>query len=159
MSRASATVRQVAELSYFLLHVSFALQPGNFYAERLLAAVGAPRADILSYRLRNPGHRVLIGPEFHADLDFWRWLVVEGLDARGGQLYSPVYCTTALRPLRRTLFSDASNSAVGGYCVETGRYWLYDLTTEETYRFCGASKQVVGMQESKQVVGMQDTFH
>ena len=49
------------------------------------------------------------------------------------------------RPTQRTLFSNASKTAVGGYCPETGVYWRYDLTAQEQSRFCGSSKSVRGV--------------
>ena len=48
------------------------------------------------------------------------------------------------RPFQRTLFSDSSKPAVGGFCLETGVYWRYDLDAGERYRFCGSSKPVTG---------------
>ena len=48
------------------------------------------------------------------------------------------------RPSQRTLFSDASNTAVGGFCLETGVYWRYDLDAGKRSRFCGSSKSVAG---------------
>ena len=51
------------------------------------------------------------------------------------------------RPAQRTLFSDASKTAVGGYCLETGVYWRYDLTDQQQSRlfFCGSGKSVRGV--------------
>ena len=46
------------------------------------------------------------------------------------------------RPARRTLFSDASKTAVGGFCLETGVYWGYELNDRERSRFCGSSGSV-----------------
>ena len=48
------------------------------------------------------------------------------------------------RPSQRTLISDASKTAVGGFCLETGVYWRYDLDAGERSRFCGSSKSVAG---------------
>jgi len=74
---------------------------------------------------------------------FWRWLVDEGFDARGGTLSAPMYHLLE-RPAQRTLFSDASKTAVGGFCLETGVYWRYELDVQERSRFCGASASVAG---------------
>ena len=46
------------------------------------------------------------------------------------------------RPARRTLFSDASKTAVGGFYLETGVYWRYELNDRERSRFCGSSGSV-----------------
>ena len=49
------------------------------------------------------------------------------------------------RPAQRALFSGASKTAIGGFCLETGVYWRYDLGTEEQPRFCDSSRSVAGM--------------
>ena len=73
-------------------------------------------------------------------------LLTKGIDARGGVLSAPMYHLLE-RPAQRTLFSDASKTAVGGYCLETGVYWRYDLTAQEQSRFCGSSKSVRGVDD------------
>lgn len=70
---------------------------------------------------------------------------MEELDARVGQLWSPVNIILHCPP-QRTLCSDASKSIVRGYVVQSGRYWWYDLTTDDKSRFGRSSKQIVGMQ-------------
>ena len=69
-SRLCATARQVAELTGFLLHVSFALRPGKYFVGCLLADVGMPQSDVFPSRVSNPARRVVLGPMFHDDLDF-----------------------------------------------------------------------------------------
>ena len=76
------------------MHISFALRPGLFFVQRLLASVGMPRVASgagFTYRMPDPGRRVALGPEFHGDLEFWRWFVAEGLDSRGGALLSLIH--------------------------------------------------------------------
>ena len=143
-SRASASARQVSKLAGFLMHISFAVRPGLFFVQRLLASVGMPRVASgagFAYRMSDPGRRVALGPEFHGDLEFWRWFAAEGLDARQGTLSAPMYRLLE-RPARRTLFSDAFKTAVGGFCLETGVYWRYELNDRERSRFCGSSGSV-----------------
>ena len=145
-SRASASARQVSQLVGFLIHVSFAVRPRRFFVNRLLASVGMPRISAgadFGFRTANPGRRLVLGPEFQGDLEFWRWFVEEGLDARGGTFSAPMYHLLE-RPSQRTLFSDASKTAVGGFCLETGVYWRYYLDGAERSRFCGSSKSVAG---------------
>lgn len=36
-----------------------------------------------------------------------------------------------LWPMTRSWFSDASGSAVGHFCMETGQWWRYGLTGEQ----------------------------
>ena len=131
------------------MHISFAVRPSSFFVHRLLSLVGMPgiaAGDHFAGRMANPVRRVALGPEFHADLEFWRWFVDEVVDARDGVLSAPMYHLLE-RPARRTLFSDASKIAVRGYCLETGVYWRYDLTAQEQSRFCGSSTYVRGVDD------------
>lgn len=126
--------------------MSFALRPCKFFVDRLLAAVGMPKSAVFPSGVVNPRRHVTCGPMFHADLDFWRWLAANGLDASGECFSSPMYNIIIRRP-SITMFSDASKRAVGGYCQETGRYFRYDLSPEERSRFVGSSKSVVGIND------------
>ena len=136
----------MSQLVGFLIHVSFAVRQGRFSVNRLLASVGMPRisggADF-GFRTANLGRRLFLGSEFQGDREFWRWFTEEGLDARAGTVSAPVYHLFE-RPSQRTLFSDASKTAVGDFCLETGVYWRYDIDAGERSRFCGSSKSVAG---------------
>ena len=148
-TRAHASAKQVSQLACFLMHISFAVRPGSFFVRRLLASVGMPRiaaGDHFAGRMANPGRRVALGPEVHADLEFWRWLVDKGVDARGGVLSVLMYHLLEL-PAQRTLFSNASRTDVGGYCLETGVNRRYGLTAHTQSRFCGSSKPVRGVDD------------
>ena len=148
-TRTYASAKQVSQLAGFIMHISFAVRPGSFFVNRPLASVGMPRiaaGDHFAGRMANPGRRVALGPEFHADLEFWRWFVDKGADARGGVLSAPMYHLLE-RPAQRTSFSDASKTTDGGYCLETGVYWRYDLTAQDQSRFCGSSKSVRGVDD------------
>ena len=126
------------------MHISLGVSPGSFFVHRLLASVGMPRiaaGDNFAGQLANPGRRVARGPEFYADLEFWRWLVDKGADTCIGVLSAPIYHFLE-RPAQHTLCSDASKTAVGGYCLKTRVYLRYDLTDQEQSRFCGSSKSV-----------------
>ena len=130
------------------MHISFAIRPG-LLVHRLLALVWMPRiaaGDHFAGRMANPGRRVALGPEFHADLEFWRWLVDKGVDARSGVLSVLMYHLLEL-PAQRTLFSNASRTDVGGYCLETGVYRRYGFTAHTQSRFCGSRKPVRGVDD------------
>ena len=145
-SRTSSSTRQVSQLVGFQIHVTFAVRPGRFFVNGLLASVGMPRIFAgaeFGFRTTNPGQCLVSGPEFQRDLHFWRWFVEEGLGARGGTLSAPMYHLLE-RPSQRTLFSDASKTAVGGFFVEPGVYWRYDLYAGERSRFYGSRKSVAG---------------
>ena len=145
-SRTSASTRQVSQLVGFLIHVLFAVRPGRFFVNDSLASVVMPRMSAgadFGFRKANPGRRLVLGHEFQGDLYFWRWFVEEGSDARGGTLSAPMYHLLE-RPSQRTMFSDASKTAVGGFCVEPGVYWRYDLYAGERSRFHWSRKSVAG---------------
>ena len=148
-TRTYASAKQVSQPAGFLMHFSSAVRPGSFFVHRLLTSVGVPRVaagDHFAGRIANPGRRDVFGPEFHADLEFWRWVVDNSAGARGGVLSAPMYHLLE-RPAQRTLFSDASKTTVGGYCLETGVYWRYDLTAQQQSRFCGSSKSNRGVDD------------
>ena len=145
-TRTSATARQVSQLTGFLIHVCFALRPGKLFVGRLLAAVGMPQSAVFPSRVSDPNRRVGLGPLFHDDLEFWRWFVARGLASRGGSLCSPMY-NIVHRPPTMAVFSDASKTAFGGYCAQTGVYYRRSLTPEEQSRFVGSSKMVSGVND------------
>ena len=149
-TRTYASAKQVSQLVGFLMHIYFAVRPASFFVHRVLASVGMPRiaaGDHFAGRVANPGRRVALGPEVHADFEIWRWFVVDkGIDARGGVLSAMMHHLLE-RPAQRTLFSDASKTAVGEYCFETGVYWHYDLTAQDKLRFCGWIKSVRGVDD------------
>ena len=148
-TRTYALAKQVSQLAGFLMHIYFAVRLGYFFVHRLLASVGMPRiaaGDHFAGRMANPGRRVALGPEFHADLEFWPWFVDKGVHARGGVFSAPMYHLLE-HPAQRTLFSGTSKTTVGGYCLETSVYWRYDLTAQEQLRFCGSSKPIRGVDD------------
>ena len=106
----------------------------------------------VSHRGREPGQEGSVGAEFHDDLEFWRWFVAHGLASRGEQFTSAMY-NIVTRPPQLTLFSDASEQAVGGYCSETGQHWRYDLSAEEQSRCCGSTASLVGVDDVSVKVG------
>ena len=131
------------ELTGFLLHVSVAVRPGKCFVQILLAHANMPlssAAGVLSSSERSR-RLVPLGSELHGDLKFWRWIVEADMDASEGGLSAPMYRTLA-RPPCRTLTSDASKHAVGGFYLETGQYWWYGLSEEDLARFCGSSKHL-----------------
>lgn len=128
------------------MHVSFAVRPGTYFVHRLLASVGMPRIAAgakFAGRTAHPDRLAVLGPEFQGDLEFWRWFVDVGLDAQGGTLSAPTY-NLLERPAQRTLFSDASKTAIRGYCPETGGYWRFDVDAAERSHFPGSRAALAG---------------
>ena len=92
-----------------------------FFVRRMLNQLGLPPVKRWqeklgggSLRSRRAG-RLALGPEFHADVGFWRLMMSDEIARLGSHLSS------------RTLVSDASGTAVGGHCLETGTWWRLDL--------------------------------
>ena len=65
------------------------------------------------------------------------------MDASEGGLPAPMYRLVA-RPLCCTLISDVSKHAVGGFCLETGQYWRYDLSEARSFLWKQQAPSVVG---------------
>ena len=109
-------------LVWVLMHISFDVRPGSFLVQRMLASVGMPRitdgADF-AWRTANTGRPVILGPKFRGDLEVWRWFVAKRLDVRGGSSTASIYHLLE-RPSRRDLLSDASKTAIGGFCLDPG---------------------------------------
>ena len=128
------------------MHVSFALRPGKFFVGQLLAAMGMPQSAAFPSGLDNPKRKVTLGPLFHNELEFWRWFVDKRLAYRGGHFSSPMY--NIIRPPKLPMFTDASKSAFGGYCLQTGHFFRHELSAEEKSRFCGSSKHFTGYNDN-----------
>ena len=97
------------------------VRPGKFFVRLVLNQLGLPPVKRWqeklgggSLRSRRAG-RLALGPEFHADVGCWRLMMSDEIARLGSHLSS------------RTLVSDASGKAVGGYCLETGAWWRFDL--------------------------------
>ena len=150
-TRTYASAKPVPQLASSLMQIYFAVCPGSVFVHHLLASVGMPRmaaaGDLFAGCIANSGRRVALGPEFHADLEFWRWFVDKAVDARGG-VFSALMYHFLERWAQRALCLDASKTAVGRFYPETGVYWRYDLTAQEQSRFSGSSKSVRGVDDS-----------
>lgn len=147
-SRCSASAKHVSQLIDFLFQVSFAVRPGSYFVQRMLASVGMPLIAAgagFPCRVANLGRRIALGPEFHGDLEFRRWLVAEGLAVERDALSAPMYYLLEY-PARRALISGASKTAIGCFFLETGVYWRYELSSGDQCRFCVLSKVVAGAQ-------------
>ena len=67
-----------------------------------------------------------LGGEFHDDIAFWKWAIDQQLVRRGESLCAPIYDHIMRAPARR-YYSDASFTAIGGFCPELKVYWRYSL--------------------------------
>jgi len=84
---------------------------------------------------------VRLVPDFHSDLAFWR-LIIDGAMVSGpGTIAAPLH-SFYLQPPFRSLFSDASGIAIGGYCRETGVWWRFDLDDDQHHRLSNSPNVV-----------------
>jgi hypothetical protein len=138
-SKRSAIQNDVAELVGKLQWAAYGVPAGKFFLWRLrnaLCGTGPIR--------KGPGARrglVHLSNEAHADLAFWRWAVRQkGVD---NKLQVPIAALVRRQP-DRCWWSDASYTAVGGYCETSGVWWRYDLQREEVERLNRSKKASPG---------------
>lgn len=134
--RRVAPIKEARSLLGKLLHLSEVVRPGKFFVRRILNQLGlAP----LKAREANEGvvvgskHRrefVRLSREFHDDLAFWRMAMEIATGPDGvTRLEAPLF-SCYLQPPCRIIISDASGDAMGGYCLEAGRWWRIDFPAD-----------------------------
>ena len=117
------------------------MRPGKFFVRRILNQLG-----LAPLKAEETGGGFVVGSrrrqgivrlyrEFHADLDFWR-LVIEMATGPDGvtRLEAPLFASFLQPPCRILIISDASGDAMGGYCLETGRWWRIDFSEDVRVR-------------------------
>ena len=134
-SRTVASEYELRSLMGKLLHVSEVVRPGKCFVRRIINQLGIspvrPWDEQFGVSGAGKGRRKLracvhLGPEFHDDISFWRMVVQRALRPEGGGRLSAPLLSLCLQPHVRTLWSDASGDAMGGYCLESGCWWRYD---------------------------------
>ena len=135
-----------------LLHLREVVRPGKFFVDRMLNQLGLPPSQRWQHKWRSKvaasrgvqasARRrggIWLGPEFHADVEFWRLIVAWGMRSSAGTLEAPLYSLYPQRPLC-TLWSDASGDALGRYCLESGLWWRLDLDANVRARLRSCKK-------------------
>ncbi|CAM9809095.1 unnamed protein product, partial [Choristocarpus tenellus] len=117
-SKLVARVQEVWVLLGRLFHMSYVIRPGKSFLWRLVHLSGEGP--------REANREIRIGREFKEELKWWRWVIEHGLAEEGENLSSP-FLGVVSKPPGTTWYSDAYFSAVGGYNVETGKWWRYDF--------------------------------
>lgn len=91
--KSTTTKKQVSQLTVFCLFAcSIRYQAGQNLRNLLVTTAipwkgaGKPFGEVISERFRNSAGGGCLGPEFHGDSQFWRWLAPEGLYVKGGSL-------------------------------------------------------------------------
>lgn len=137
VDRKTASVKDIQSLLGKLLHVSEVVRCGRFFIRRVLnqlglapltAGVGSSQSHALGARQNQ--RVVRLSREFHADIAFWTLILDMSTGPDGvTRLESPLFCRF-LQPPSRILVSDASGDSMGGYCLESGKWWRIDFTED-----------------------------
>ena len=140
-SREEGSVGEGRSLVGKLLHLSEVVRRGKFFVRRILNQLGlapfsAGETADKGFVARRPQRRgrVRLGPEFRDDLALWRVILdmatwVDGVT----RLEAPLSCCFLQSPSLR-IISDASGGAMGGYCLETGKWWRIDFDPDVRMR-------------------------
>lgn len=104
-----------------LWNLTYVIRAGKYFVWRLLRLAG-----LHDPHSKNKSHLVILGREFHDDLEFWRWAIEQGLLTAGESLSAPCFADVR-REAKRVYLSDASFDAIGGFCEKLKVYWRYDL--------------------------------
>lgn len=134
--RERASVKEVRSLLGKLLHLSEVVRPGRFFVRRILNQLGlAPMAAGDNRKgkfVESKQNRRLVrlSREFHDDLAFWNLILDMSTGTDGvTRLEFPLFCRF-LQPPSRILVSDASGDSMGGYCLESGKWWRIDFAED-----------------------------
>ena len=108
-----------------------------------------------SARTKERTRRVVdLGWEFHNDIAFWKWAIDQQLVRKGESLCAPIYDHTMRAPSRR-YYSDASFTAIGGFCPELKVYWRYSLAEALTLEL---KKQSVRKQAGSSTINLLESI-
>ena len=139
-NRRYALEAEVRELVGTLLYASEVLRPGNFFVRRIhvtnvaLPPVMRRQEKLGRSRPRSrKTDRLSLGPEVHSGVGSW-WLMMSEDPARLGSHLSSLLHTVYLQLHYHTLGCDAPGTAVGGYCLETGAWWGFNLAQKASSR-------------------------
>ena len=125
-SRSHAPEAEVRLLIGKLLYLCKVVRPGFFVVDRMLNQLGLPPSQWWQDKWKsklaaNRGARasadgrgrISLGPEFHAEVEFWRLIAAWDMRPSAGTPEAPLYSLYLQRP-SSTLWSDASGDAPGG---------------------------------------------
>ena len=151
--RKVATVGEVLSLAGKLHHAAFVIRPSRYYVRRLLQltnlhlsgseAAGKGEAWGAQRRAREKGRRLVLTPEFMADVGWWKWFLGREGGVRGERVTSPAFSFVEQLPTRRW-FADASLQVVGGLCSVKRVYWRWELPGEVTKRTVKHNRKMAG---------------
>ena len=126
-----ATVLQVQRLAGKLQRASYAVRGGKYFMRRLwglLAGIPVHQAG---------AHWLTVPKDVQRDLDFWRW-------ALGGRQCRVPIASLVERDADTQWLSDASYTAIGGYCPQYRIWWRYNITPEQDARLVRTNRMQQG---------------
>ena len=134
--RVVASEEELRSLIGRLLHLCEVVGPGKYFVRRMVDHIDFPLVRTWSAKF-HASHtraasspRIHLGPDFHADVSFWRLLVEGGLGSPAGRLSAPLY-RSYMQPPMFTLSSDASGDAMGEFIFGpkpgSGVWWRFDF--------------------------------
>ena len=122
-SKTHAGAQAVLSMAGKLWNLTYVVRAGRYFVWQLLRLTDLHKIAKSKKRTRRV---VKLGWEFHNDIAFWKWAIDHNLVNAGESLGAPFYAHVQRTALRR-YYSDASFTAVGGFCPELQVYWRYDL--------------------------------
>ena len=122
-SKTHAGAQAVLSMAGKLWNLTYVVRAGRYFVWQLLRLTDLHKIAKSKQRTRRV---VKLGWEFHNDIAFWKWAIDHKLVNAGESLGAPFYAHVQ-RTASRRYYSDASFTAVGGFCPELQVYWRYDL--------------------------------
>ena len=123
LTREQASTQEVLSVAGKLRNLTYVVRAGRYFVWQLLALTGLHK----NARTKERTRRVVdLGWKFHNDIAFWKWAIDQQLVRKGESLCAPIYDHIMRAPGRRH-YSDASFTAIGGFCPELKVYWPYSL--------------------------------
>ena len=122
-TRKQASAQEVLSVAGKLWNLTYVVRAGRYFVWQLLAFTGLHK----NARTKERTRRVVdLGGKFYNDIAFWKWAIDQQLVRKGESLCAPIYEHTMQAPARR-YYSNASFTAIGGFCPELKVYWRYSL--------------------------------
>ena len=107
--------QDVLSMAGKLWNLTYVVRAGEHFVWQLLRPTDLHKNTKSKKRTQNV---VKLGWEFHNDIAFWKWVIDQQLVGDGQSLGAKIFTHVERLPSRR-YYSDASFTAVGGFCPES----------------------------------------
>ena len=138
-TRATATVRDIQVLLGNLRYLALVVRPGRFFLWELQRVLNRAGTD------NHPLAVLQLDEGFHADLDWWRWLVGQ-VQHRTVSLEMPMWFHV-VRPAAFEIYSDASGWGCGGCCELFKVCWRLQWSAEISSLFNSSADEALFINE------------